>query len=91
MNFRRAPNDILRNDSMTPTLDMIAQIFQVLMVVTLCTIINTQREQPMSRENKLGIALFVALYFGGWICFSLISAVIFMVCHLIYGIVNFIV
>lgn len=117
-----APYDVLRSDSITPTVDIIAQVFQVLMVAALCIIVNTQSKKPMNRTYKLIILIFVILYFIGWILYysgiantvillvlciapcaafilfsyvrkngpSFIFASMFMICHLIYGIVNFI-
>ena len=45
-----APNDILRCESVTETLDTIASIFQILLVGSLCVIINETKEKTMSRN-----------------------------------------
>lgn len=118
-----APNDILRNESVTNTLDMIASVSQVTMIVLLCMIINKACEKTIHKRFLFGIIVSCLLYFIGWIfyyngvihsviildlCISpclaflfyciakrnvlaIVPAIIFMICHLIYGIVNFIV
>ena len=40
-----APNDILRGESITETVDAIASICQVLMVMSLCIFINQNRKK----------------------------------------------
>lgn len=117
-----APNDILRNESVTPLLDSIAQVFQVILAASLCALVNTAHS-PMKRGLAAGIAACVAVYFAGWAAYyagianaavvlalclapcgafllfalarknaaAVISAGGFTLCHLIYGIINFIV
>ena len=116
-------NDILRNESITPIIDMIALIFQVIMVMALSIIINKQCQKPMKKTWFKWIIIAIIIYFIGWILYyigivnaviildlciapcvafillsiarknlvSLIASIIFMICHVIYGIVNFIV
>lgn len=118
-----APDDILRAESATPFLDMIASVCQVLLVAALCAVVNQER-------NALGLTPLIRscvgcglLYYAGWILYYLgftsppvillltvppclafllfaadrknfvaaVPAVIFTICHLIYGIVNFII
>ena len=117
-----AGNDILRNESITPVIDIIASIFQVIMVVALCLIKNIEYHKTDSKQWMPGIIIATLVYFLGWcmyyslivnaivililcvapclafIIFSIvkkngvavISAIIFMICHVIYGCVNFI-
>ena len=61
----KAPNDILRVESVTPTLDLIASIFQIIMVVFLCFSKN--------ENNKCNIysIIGVSLYFLCWILYYL--------------------
>lgn len=61
-----APNDVLRNDSVTPLLDSAAQVFQIVMAAALCAVIHTTRDRPMKRRYQAGTAVCVALYFTGW-------------------------
>ena len=61
-----APNDILRNESVTPILDSAAQIFQVIIAAALCAVVNVTRDRPMRRGYRAGIAACVLLYFAGW-------------------------
>lgn len=118
-----APNDILRNESVTKTLDMFASISQVVMIILSCMIINKACEKTKHKWFLFGIVVSCLLYFIGWIFYyngainsliildlcitpclaflfyciakrnilAIVPAIIFMICHLIYGIVNFIV
>ncbi|MEG2328750.1 hypothetical protein [Anaerorhabdus sp.] len=118
-----ATNDVLRNKSITPVVDMVASVFQVIMVVALCIIINKNRYKPMKKVLFRGIVILLILYYIGWylyyagiinqvvildliiapclvfILFSisrknvvaLLSASIFMLCHILYGVINFII
>ena len=116
-------NDILRNESITPVINMIASIFQVIMVIALCIIKNKQCQKPMKKIWFKLIVIAIIIYFVGWILYyigivnsviildlciapclafilfsiarknivALISSIIFMICHVLYGIINFIV
>lgn len=44
-------NDILSNESITPVINMIASIFQVIMVIALCIIKNKQCQKPMKKHG----------------------------------------
>lgn len=61
----KAPNDILREESVTPTMDLIASVFQVIMLICLCFSNN--------KNNKIGISSVVSLilYFTCWILYYL--------------------
>lgn len=61
----KAPNDILRIESITPTIDLIASVFQVIMVICLCF--------SKDKNNKIGISSFInlILYFVCWILYYL--------------------
>ena len=116
-------NDILRNESITPVIDMIASIFQVIMAIALCIIKNKQCQKPMKKIWFKLIIIAIIIYFVGWILyyigivnalvildlcitpcvafmllsiarkniFAFILSIMFMICHAIYGIINFIV
>lgn len=117
-----APNDVLRVDSVTPIVDRIGSICQVIFIAAIC--ILKRKDVEAVRFTKLVITalLLVALYYLGWIfyyqamvnpivimlltlppCFSFIvytidrknmiatiPAAIFTICHIIYGVANFI-
>lgn len=117
-----AVNDVLRDESITPIIDTIASIFQVIMILALCIIINVKRQKPMDKPLLIGIIAMILLYAIGWIIYyagitnpivildlciapclafimfsisrknivALICAVVFMICHVLYGIINFI-
>lgn len=114
-----APNDILRGASVTPTIDTIGSVFQVLMIGLLCILKNTTAG---NRTKYLwGAAAGYGIYCAAWIAYyrgiaapvvilvlclapclafgfyaadrknypAQISLAGFTICHLIYGIVNF--
>ncbi|MCQ2584919.1 MAG: hypothetical protein MJ185_04960 [Treponema sp.] len=117
-----APNDVLRAESITPVIDVIGSVAQVMFIAAMCMLVRKDVEKI--RFTKLIIAVFimVILYFTGWILYycgfvnpaviilltlppcgafifytvdrknfiSLIPAVVFTICHIIYGVVNFI-
>ena len=55
-----APNDILRTESITPLSDTITQVFQIIMVASLCGMVNTARNKSIMTEVR-GIPV---LFFG---------------------------
>ena len=118
-----APNDILRNPSITETIDAVASVFQVIMVICLCILKN-------SNQSKIHITPLIIitlssciLYFISWMFYyggitnafvilgltippcmaflfysldrknviAVVPTIVFTICHLIYGIVNYIV
>lgn len=117
-----APMDILRNPSVTPALDTVASVFQVIMAAAICVLQNSTCRKSMGVGWRGGIAAAVLFYFAGWgfyyagvtnalvimdlcvvpcvafILFSLArknaAALVlgagFMMCHMYYGIVNFV-
>lgn len=118
-----APNDILRGESITKTVDEIASICQVLMVMSLCIFIHQDRKKISITRFIMTTVICCLLYFLCWILYyfgvtnavfilgltifpclaflffaidrknmiAVIPASIFMVCHLIYGMVNYII
>ena len=64
-----APDDILRTESITPLIDAAGQIFQIIMVAALCTVINVTRDKPMKCKYKAETASCVVLYFAGWVSY----------------------
>ena len=53
-----APNDILRADSITKTLDTVASVCQVLMIIVLCILIN--RERKKQKYSPLVIIVIIS-------------------------------
>lgn len=118
-----APNDILRNPSITETIDAVASVFQVIMIICLCILKN--RKQSKIHITPLIIITLSSciLYFISWMFYyggitnafvilgltippcmaflfysidrknviAVVPTIIFTICHLIYGIVNYIV
>lgn len=121
-----APNDVLRGDSVTGTLDTIASVCQVVMIAALCLLQNKERKKRhksmwftpcillvlfcslfymiswilyyvgiVNVGVILGLTVFPCLaflFFGldreNWI--ACVPIIIFTVCHILYGLVNFI-
>lgn len=63
-----APNDILRVESVTPVVDTVGSVFQVLMIAALCMFIRTDIEKKGFRLPIIGAILCVTLY---WLCWVL--------------------
>lgn len=117
-----APNDILRNESVTAIVDIIGSICQVLFVGLICVIINKERNKLRFSPLIILAVICIILYFAGWILYyngitnplviitmtlppclafiffaldrknkiAVVPTVCFTICHLIYGLVNFI-
>ena len=62
-----APNDILRVSSITPIIDTIGSIFQVIFILLMCILIRKDREKLNSLKTIIGMIIFVICYFIGWI------------------------
>lgn len=118
-----APNDILRANSITETIDIVASVCQVLMIVALCIFRNRESKKLCITPFMIISAGCCLLYFVSWIVYyggivnaivilgltippclaflffaidrkngiALIPISVFTICHLIYGVVNFIV
>lgn len=118
-----APNDILRGESITKTVDVIASICQVLIVMSLCIFIKQDRKKISITRFIMATIICCLLYFLCWTIYylgvtnaivilgltifpclaflfftidrknmiSVIPIIIFMVCHLIYGLCNHII
>ena len=118
-----APNDVLRMDSITETLDSVASICQVLMITILCVFRNRECKKICISPLIITGIICCFMYFISWIVYyigvvnafvilgltvppclgflayaidrknkiAIIPISIFTVCHLIYGIANFII
>lgn len=118
-----APNDVLRADSITGTLDTVASICQVLMIIILCVFRNRECKKISISPLIITVIICCLLYFISWVVYyigvvnavvilgltippcltflvfaidrknkiAIIPISIFTVCHIIYGIVNFII
>lgn len=118
-----APNDVLRADSVTEMLDIIASICQVFMVISLCIFVNRNSSKFCITPLICFVIICCLLYFVSWIGYytgmvneiiilgltlppclaflffaidrkngiAMIPISIFTICHLIYGVVNFII
>lgn len=118
-----APHDVLRSESITPLIDGIGSVSQIVFIAAMCILIR--KDVNTIRFSKLIILslAMVILYFIGWILYyngsvnpivialltvppcmafilyivdrknavAVIPATIFTICHIIYGVVNFII
>lgn len=62
-----APNDILRGESITKTVDAIASVCQVLMIMSLCVFINQDRKKISVTRFVMAAVICCLLYFLCWI------------------------
>ena len=61
-----APNDVLRTDSITPVVDIIASVCQVLTIACLCFLINEERGKLRFSPLVIAAVICVAIYYLGW-------------------------
>jgi len=61
-----APNDILRTESVTPVVDIIGSIFQVLTVACLCFVIRKERSKFRFSSLVVATIACLAAYYIGW-------------------------
>ena len=76
-----APNDILRGASVTPTIDTIGSVFQMLMVGLHCILKNTTA--GMRTKYLWGVAVCYGIYCAAWIAYYrgiVMPAVILALC-----------
>lgn len=64
-----APNDVLRDDSVTEAIDITASVCQVLMVAALCVIINKKRKKISITPLIIAAMICCLLYFANWIIY----------------------
>ena len=64
-----APNDILRTDSSTKPIDAVASVCQVLMVVTLCIVVNREKKKMTFSPIIIAVLLCCLAYFVCWGCY----------------------
>lgn len=62
-----APNDILRTESVTVVIDTIGSICQVLMICTLCVLINSERKKLSFSKIIIAMICCCVTYFVSWI------------------------
>lgn len=66
-----APNDILRADSITGSIDAVASICQVLMIGSLCVLVNQERKGIGITPLLVGVFVCCILYFVSWAVYYL--------------------
>ena len=64
-----APNDVLRIESVTGTIDSIASVCQVLMMASLCLVINRNNTESKETGTIIMVMACVVLYYICWLCY----------------------
>ena len=64
-----APNDILRADSITQTIDSITSVLQVLMIIALCALKNTESKKLSATPIIIGAGVCCILYYISWFAY----------------------
>ena len=64
-----APNDVLRTESVTGTIDSIASVCQVLMVASLCLVINRNNTGSKVIGTIITVMACVVFYYICWLCY----------------------
>ena len=64
-----APNDVLRAESVTPVVDMIASVCQVLTIACLCFVINKERGKLRVSPLVIATIICVVVYYVGWVLY----------------------
>ena len=118
-----APNDVLREQSITENVDTVASVCQILMIAALCIFRNRESKKLCMTPFVIMTVACYLLYVASWIAYyngmvnvivilgltippclaflsfaidrkngiALIPISIFTICHLIYGVVNFVI
>lgn len=63
------PNDVLRTESVTPVVDMVASVCQVLTVACLCFVINKERGKLRFSPLVIATMVCVIVYYIGWLLY----------------------
>ena len=64
-----APNDVLRSESVTPIIDIIASVCQVLTIACLCFVINKKRSKLRFTPLVIAAVVCVLIYYIGWVLY----------------------
>lgn len=64
-----APNDVLRNKSVTPVIDTIGSVFQMIFIITLCTLKRVEVNRIKLSKLIIGMFVMLACYYVGWIIY----------------------
>lgn len=64
-----APNDILRHESITPIVDAIGSVCQIIFVASLCVITNKERARIKLSPLLISSIICICLYFLGWVLY----------------------
>ena len=73
-----APNDILRQESITPIVDSIGSVCQIIFVASLCIVINKERSNIKISQLLISSMVCIALYLLGWVLYynGIVNAIV---------------
>lgn len=66
-----APADVLRVASRTPIVDAVGSVFQVLLIVGLCCVVNQERQKIRFSRLVIWSMVCILIYFAGWAIYYL--------------------
>lgn len=66
-----APQDILRADSVTGTIDLITSVCQVLMIGSLCFLGNIESQRIQTTPLMVATSVCCLVYYGCWLAYYL--------------------
>lgn len=121
--FIEAPNDVLRVESITKVADIIASVFQILMIISMCFFINKASQKIGFSALIIACLINLLLYYTCWVFYyvgithniviigltifpciafltysvdrkniiALLFTLVFMSCHIVFAIINFII
>ena len=64
-----APNDILRAESVTPVIDAIGSVLQIVFIATLCILVRVDIDKIEFSKMIIGTLIMVVGYFISWIVY----------------------
>ena len=67
--FVPAPDDVLRTESVTPVLDTVVSVLQILAVACLCVLINKTRSKLQLSPLVILAIVCIVLYYAGWVLY----------------------
>lgn len=121
--FVKAPEDVLRVESVTPVIDIIASISQVIVIASLCILKKDGTNKPHFTKAVFAAIICILVYYFAWVMYycaivnpviiilltippcvafllysidrkniiATVSGILFLICHFVFGLVNFII
>lgn len=64
-----APNDVLRTESVTHVVDVVASVCQVLTVACMCFVIHKERRKLRFSPLVIATVVCIVVYYAGWVLY----------------------